>query len=163
MVQCCWIACPALPGRRCLKERRSSDGRAATHLTVLPWPLGRVLTVATSAGGSRLAGGQSCWCLVHFFIFIRLLLYNLHTIVLKYLRRLQEADLEELIRQKEEVTAERDAQVEQIVALRSQVRRCPAAAGRRQRCGRDARSGGCKAQGSEAAIPAGRSGVLLSP
>lgn len=33
----------------------------------------------------------------------------------------QEADLEELIRQKEEVTAERDAQVEQIVALRNQV------------------------------------------
>lgn len=34
----------------------------------------------------------------------------------------QEADLEELIRQKEEVTAERDAQVEQIVALRNEAR-----------------------------------------
>lgn len=33
----------------------------------------------------------------------------------------QEADLEELIRQKEEVTAERDAQVEQIVTLRDEV------------------------------------------
>ncbi|KAL4439847.1 hypothetical protein ABPG75_002848 [Micractinium tetrahymenae] len=33
----------------------------------------------------------------------------------------EEADLEELIRQKEEVTAERDAQVEQIVALRNEI------------------------------------------
>lgn len=35
----------------------------------------------------------------------------------------EEADLEELIRQKEELAAERDAQVEQIVGLRNEVRR----------------------------------------
>lgn len=43
------------------------------------------------------------------------------------------------------MTAERDAQVEQIVALRSQVRPCPAARGRQG--GSRAPSGGCKAQG----------------